>query len=413
MNKKTILLIVVLLGIAGSIYYLEAGKASPPQAENAKGQEAINQVGGASTGADAQQIEQTQQREPQAASLETYPNPQRSSFEQWEASLTDEDKSRIAQKSSLFQKVPELTGISGYLNAEQDLKISDFRGKVVLIDFWTYTCINCIRTLPHLVEWDKKYKDKGLAIIGVHTPEFEFEKDYDNVRMAMEKYGIEYRVVQDNDYRTWREFKNRYWPRKYLIDGDGFIRYDHIGEGGYAETEETIKALLEEQGALVDDMPASQLKDETPTTRNTPELYAGYGFALPRGQNIGNQGGMQPDEEVDYTLPSTLRPDVIYLEGKWKSNIDNLEAMEDGAAIILKFSAKDANIVARSNTLQEMGVFIDGELISESQAGIDVENSEIKVDEARLYNAVSGEYGTYTIKLVAEKGFSFSAFTFG
>ncbi|MBI4175952.1 MAG: thioredoxin family protein, partial [Candidatus Aenigmarchaeota archaeon] len=129
-------------------------------------------------------------------------------------------------------KAPELQGIAGYINTE-GIKLADLRGKVVLIDFWTYTCINCIRTLPYLNAWYDKYHDKGFEIIGVHTPEFSFEKDYNNVKAAVDKYGIRYPVVQDNDYATWRAYKNNYWPRKYLVDAQGNIRYDHIGEGGY------------------------------------------------------------------------------------------------------------------------------------------------------------------------------------
>jgi thiol-disulfide isomerase/thioredoxin len=140
----------------------------------------------------------------------------------------------------------ELTGITGYLNTEEKITLAQNRGKVILIDFWTYTCINCIRTLPHVIEWDKKYRDKGLVVIGVHTPEFEFEKKTENVENAIQKHGIEYVVVQDNNYATWRAFQNRYWPRKYLIDKQGRIRYDHIGEGGYKETEHKIIELLAE-----------------------------------------------------------------------------------------------------------------------------------------------------------------------
>lgn len=409
MDKKTILLVVVLLGVVGAIYVLELGKSSPSsEIIRSNSEDAVS-----GTPINTQSESGDIYTSPQSLDATSYPNPKRSSLKEWELTLTDDDTKRIAQKSSLFPIAPELTGISGYINAEPNLQVSDFRGKVVLIDFWTYTCINCIRTLPHLVEWDEKYRDQGLAIIGVHTPEFEFEKNYDNVQMAMEKYGIDYRVVQDNDFETWREYKNRYWPRKYLIDGDGFIRYDHIGEGGYKETEEMIQALLQEQGISVNDMPSSKLEDQTPTTRNTPELYAGYDFALPRGQNVGNSEGMQPNKQIDYILPLALKKDTIYLEGGWKSNPDDLESTKDGASIVLQFTAKDANIVAHSNEPQNMEVYLNNELISNGDAGIDVENSKISIDEARLYNAVSAEYGTYTLKLTVKKGFSFSAFTFG
>ena len=152
-----------------------------------------------------------------------------------ELSVSDASQ-RVTLKEQKYEKAKELAGISGYLNTDA-FKLSELIGKkVVLIDFWTYTCINCQRTLPYITAWDKKYRDQGLVVIGVHTPEFEFEKKKGNVQSAIEEFGIKYPVVQDNDYATWRAYNNRYWPRKYLIDIDGFIVYDHIGEGGYEET---------------------------------------------------------------------------------------------------------------------------------------------------------------------------------
>ncbi|MDW0143860.1 MAG: thioredoxin family protein, partial [Nitrososphaeraceae archaeon] len=147
---------------------------------------------------------------------------------------------------SQFKKAPEFTGITSYINTNAT-KLSDLKGKVVLVDFWTYSCINCIRTLPYLVDWNHKYSDKGLVIVGVHSPEFEFEKNIDNVKQAVTRFGIEYPVLLDNDHGTWNAFQNSYWPRKYLVDSEGYIRYDHIGEGGYVETENAIKNLLSER----------------------------------------------------------------------------------------------------------------------------------------------------------------------
>ena len=157
-------------------------------------------------------------------------------------------KSQYSIDKSQFKKAPEFAGITGDINTKQ-LNLSDLRGKVVLIDFWTYSCINCIRTIPYLVDWDEKYSDKGLVIVGIHTPEFEFEKDIHNVQAAVKKFGIKYPVLQDNDKDTWNAFENRYWPRKYIVDSEGYIRYDHIGEGGYQETEKVIQNLLAERAA--------------------------------------------------------------------------------------------------------------------------------------------------------------------
>ena len=275
----------------------------------------------------------------------------------------NEDKEIIELKDGKYEKAPELIGISGYLNTEEGLTISELnkQGKVVLIDFWTYTCINCIRTLPYLTSWDEKYRDKGLAIVGVHTPEFAFEKKYENVEEAIKKYNIEYSVVQDNDYQTWRAFENRYWPRKYLIDTEGFIRYDHIGEGAYEVTEEKIKELLSEMGNDISSIQTNQEDIPEFGLVKTPELYAGYNFALSRGQNIGNQIGLQPDSKTYYPLPDETLKNIIYLEGNWKSNPDDLELISENGLILLNFMASSVNIVA--NNLEnpvEIEVLIDG-----------------------------------------------------
>lgn len=387
MNSKTIILIILLIAIASSIYYLEGTKVIPSGIDlEPVSSDALNK----NIGKD-------------------------------EIIANNINKNNIEKKAKHYKKAPELAGIEGYLNTEENIKISDFtsKGKVVLIDFWTYTCINCIRTLPYLVEWDQKYGNKGLVIIGVHTPEFEFEKKYENVKMAIEKYGIKYRVVQDNNYATWRAFKNSYWPRKYLIDSDGFIRYDHIGEGAYEETELFIQELLKEAGQQIKDTETSKLQDKTPRLKQSPELYAGFSFALPRGQNIGNKEGLQPGIILDYKLPEKTTNDVIYLEGKWQSNEDHLQAKESNNSIILEFTASSVNIVA--NTISKpvkLEVFVNEEHANKEQAGADVKiengKSFVIVNEPRLYNVFNGQYGNYLLKLTADSSdFNFNAFTFG
>jgi thiol-disulfide isomerase/thioredoxin len=146
---------------------------------------------------------------------------------------------------SEFKKAPDFSKITGYINTDP-VKLGDLNGKVVLVHFWTYTCINCMHTIPYLNKWYENYADKGLVIIGIHTPEFEFEKNTDNVKQAVKDYQIEYPVLQDNNYATWKAYQNKYWPRDYLIDTQGFIRYDHIGEGAYDEMEKAIQSLLAE-----------------------------------------------------------------------------------------------------------------------------------------------------------------------
>ena len=152
----------------------------------------------------------------------------------------------IDDKSKL-QKAPNILGATEYINTSQNELAKILEEKVVLYDIWTYSCINCIRTLPYITTWDEKYRDDGLVIVGIHTPEFEFEKDKDNVLAAVQKFDINYPVVLDNEKEIWNAFQNNYWPRKYITDHDGYIRYDHIGEGSYKETEEVIQKLLDER----------------------------------------------------------------------------------------------------------------------------------------------------------------------
>lgn len=313
---------------------------------------------------------------------------------------------------------PELAGLTGYINTEEGIKISGYSGKVVLIDFWTYTCINCIRTLPYLTEWYEKYNDKGLVIIGVHAPEFDFEKDIENVKKAVERYEIEYPVVLDNDRGTWEAFNNRFWPAKYLIDSEGYIRYYHFGEGAYEETEMKIKELLEEAGENTDGI---EVTEETNVQRyqTTPELYAGSLFALPRSQYIGNK--KTPVRLEEYVLPSNLeRKNVIYLDGLWMHNIDNLQLDGSEGVIALDYTASEINIVAFPQDDSKevlMEVLIDGKYVSEEDAGSDVlfENGKafVKVDENRLYNVYKGIYDNRRLDLKVSEGFRFNAFTFG
>ena len=253
---------------------------------------------------------------------------------------------QLSTDKSQFKKAPEFEGISAYINSN-GTKLSDLKGKVVLIDFWTYSCINCIRTLPYLVDWNQKYSDKGLVIVGIHSPEFEFEKGIDNVKQAVTRFGIKYPVLLDNDHGTWNAFQNSYWPRKYIVDSEGFIRYDHIGEGGYVETENAIRNLLAEQGDKQSISPTSvnQTNLSVPESQSvdfnqikTPELYFGYQYA--RSQ-LGNNEGFDPEKIVNYTLASSkLKPNVIYLEGEWKNNADSMELVGKDGKIILDYSAE-------------------------------------------------------------------------
>lgn len=326
---------------------------------------------------------------------------------------------------SQFKKAKDFAQISEYINTDP-ISIKDLQDKVILVDFWTYSCINCIRTIPHLNEWFDKYADKGLVIVGIHTPEFDFEKNTENVKSAVEKFGIKYPVLQDNDKGTWNEYDNRYWPRKYLIDDEGYIRYDHIGEGSYNETEKVIQSLLTERAAHLDFKNISfgdlqnktniesklDYKDVEFSKINSPELYFGYDFAR---SGLGNLEGFTPNQIVSYTLADDARiqPNLIYLEGKWKNNPDHMELQGDNGSIVLKYDSRAVNIVAGGTG--NFTVTQDGILINDDQSKDSSSDGTFMVDGQRLYNLVTNQdYGQHTIKIdVQGKGFQIYTFTFG
>ena len=293
-------------------------------------------------------------------------------YEEIDLKRTTTDDMDVEDKTFL-RKVPKLQGVSGYINTSQDEIEQQLEGKVVLYDFWTYSCINCIRTLPYLTVWDEKYSDEGLVILGIHTPEFEFEKKYDNVVFATQKFGIKYPVVQDNEKEIWNDFQNRYWPRKYIADHEGYIRFDHIGEGAYKETEQVIQLLLEERsnsiGGTVEKKELVDLEEFKHATFRTPELYFGYKFAEGRNQ-LGNEEGFSKNKIVDYQLPELFKQHYFYMEGMWKNNNDGMKLVSDSGKIVLNFNAKQVNIVADGNTI--LNVKFDGDLIPDEYRGLDL-----------------------------------------
>lgn len=324
-------------------------------------------------------------------------------------------QSDVSVDKSQFKKAPELVGIAGYINTDSTLQ-EKIKGKVVLYDIWTYSCINCQRTLPYITAWDEKYSDQGLLIIGIHSPEFEFEKDINNVKLAVEKFGIKYPVVLDNDKEIWDAFENRYWPRKYLADDEGYIRYDHIGEGAYDETEKIIQQLLEERAKKLGLDVTSALPlvdiDEYEHGSRTPELYFGYDFAFGRSQ-IGNSEGFKPNQQVTYTIPDKLRENNFYMEGTWKNLEDRMILVSDSGRIILPYFAKEVNIVASGES--ELEIFLDGNRITDQDSGADVSDSKVKTKESTLYNIVrTNESSSHTLEIKANNpGFEIYTFTFG
>ena len=321
-------------------------------------------------------------------------------------------------KDNKYPRAPDFAGIERWINSEP-LKIEQLRGKVVLVDFWTYTCINCIRTLPYLKDWDRTYRDEGLVIVGVHSPEFEFEKKYENVLKAVNDYQLKYAVAQDNNYVTWNMYQNRYWPHKFLIDIDGYIRYDHIGEGNYEDTEKMIQSLLDEKmerenkknGVISNITKPSDVVDSNFFNIGTPEIYFGYQFS--RG-NFGNPEGTKADETIDYKFPSKMTSNEVYFEGKWKNNADNMELVGDEGSIMLVFQAKSVNIVAGSEKASNISVYLDNNELEDKTKGFGI-MADSQVKEFKLYNLANAEdYGKHSINIdVFGKGFKIYTFTFG
>lgn len=374
-NVRYAILAAVTIGIIGAIFYLESLKperAAPQEAEIA---------------------------------IETQP-------------ATEEIRSIVAEKEQKYERAKEIVDPDGFINTD-GITIRELIGRqVILVDFWTYSCINCQRTLPYLTAWHEKYGDQGLTILGIHTPEFEFEKEYQNVVRATEKFGVKYPVIQDNDYKTWRAYKNRYWPRKYLIDIDGFIVYDHIGEGAYEETEKKIQELLAERADRLGMEPPSQMPElvrdpEKSLKARSPEVYFGAGRNTLLGNGIKNQTGAQ-----SFLRPEDIRSDTLYLVGDWNIEDEYAEAAGAGARIIFRYRAKDVFMVASAP--QETGITVlrDGEPLTED-IGEDLSYAENKtsgtIEDDQLYKIVEDdEHGEHVLEIIIDDaGLKAFTFTFG
>ena len=345
------------------------------------------------------------------------------------------------------QRAPEFQGIERWVNSP-GLTLEQLQGKVVLIDFWTYSCVNCIRTLSYLRDWHDKYSPHGLVIVGVHTPEFDFEKLPENVSAATQDFGLEYPVALDNDYRTWNSYGVNAWPTKFLLDHDGNIRYGHRGEGGYAETEEAIRELLENTGADLsviqphtgpdpDFVDAAFAAD--PAQRITRELYAGYNRnpSLPSsafGTLVGgipsyimDEGYYQKkDTDILYQEPGERFNHFIYLQGLWNNGPESVTHARETTGfqdyVGIKFFATSVNAVmsAPKNRSITVKVTLDGGPLTSSQAGQDIEfdqagNSVVVVDEPRLYGLVELDaFASHNLEISPrDAGFALFTFTFG
>jgi thiol-disulfide isomerase/thioredoxin len=306
----------------------------------------------------------------------------------------------------IADSVPGPDQADGWIDSDP-LTSASLEGSVVVYDFWTYSCVNCVRTLPHLAAWYDRYQRDGLVIVGVHSPEFEFEKDRDNVERAVGDLGVDWPVALDPDHRVWDAFGNRYWPAKYIVDRDGKLRYVHYGEGAYDETEDVVRKLLD----VDPDSPRADDEDEPDVPdlgQFTQELYVGGA----RGTTTSPQGLSDPDGDsipggdATFTLPDTLPVDTFALDGAWSIDSESATALAPGAAIVLHYRGQEVNLVlaAGGSAPASVTVSIDGG-----------EARTVAVGEPDLVNLLrDGPGGDHTMRIEAgSAGLAAYAFTFG
>lgn len=319
---------------------------------------------------------------------------------------------------------PEFVGgTSDWLNSKP-LRIQELRGKVVLVDFWEYTCVNCIRTFPYLTEWHRRYADKGLVIIGIHTPEFEFAKSKENVQEAARRFGLTFPILLDNDYENWSAYANRYWPRKYLIDKNGKIVYDHIGEGGYGATEKRIQTLLRDAGYTGELPPIMESVRDTDKPGAvcypvTPELYAGSrGF---QSGHFGQDALYRHGQLVSFPEEEPREAGRIFLSGKWFCGPESVRAEGLPATISLTYKATEVNAVLRPDGSRPVRLLLtqDGKPLDRLSAGRDVRfddrgRSYVEVTQSRMYSlVVNPKHGEHLLVLTPQAtGVQLYSFTF-
>ncbi|HYH87986.1 MAG TPA: cytochrome c biogenesis protein DipZ [Solirubrobacteraceae bacterium] len=308
-------------------------------------------------------------------------------------------------------RAPDFTGNQRWFNTSDDepLTLAGLRGRVVLVDFWTYTCINCLRTFPYLRAWDAAYRPRGLTIVGVHTPEFRFERDAGNVRDAIAQNRLRYPVAQDNEYATWNAWGNQYWPAKYLIDAKGQVRYVHFGEGDDDATEAAIRSLLAEAGAERLGADARVGAVEKAGQEATPETYLGSARA------DGWVPGKPENGTHTYRPPRRLAESRFALGGRWRVDDESAEAVS-GATLDANVVGKDVYLVlsSRGGTPRQISVELDGRPIRAADAGADVHGGRVTVSRQRLYRLVAvGKTGRHRLRLRFAPGVAGYAFTFG
>lgn len=307
---------------------------------------------------------------------------------------------------------PELADIQEWINSNGE-SIKNLHGKVVLIDFWTYSCINCQRTLPHVTGWYEKYKDQGFVVLGIHAPEFAFEQVPDNVKKAVREAHINYPVGLDNNFETWKAYDNQYWPAEYFIDRNGMVRHTHFGEGKYSENERVIQALLAENGQTVSKS-IDRSSDQAPVKPGqTPETYLGY----ERGERFANANKFAADKSVNYALSGKLKSGQWSLGGTWTIGPKQAVSSQAGATLRIKYSAKEVYLVMDGPPGQSVTLKLNGRGVTANQSGGSDVNSagQIDLNGPRLYRLVKSDrfLRDSVLDITVPSGVTVNAFTFG
>ena len=309
-----------------------------------------------------------------------------------------------APSESTGRPAPEWQVSPQWINSSP-LRLADLRGKVVLLDFWTYSCINCLRTIPYLNQWNERYKDRGLVIVGIHTPEFEFEGLHSNVEDAVKRLGIRYAVAQDNDYATWDRYQNVAWPGFYLIDRSGKIALMRYGEGGYDRIENRIRQLL----GIDEPVPRDNGTDLSQI--RTAEIYLGTAHEDHQARQLSQRVEAAPARGIgdagdskSYTLPAALHVDEFAFGGTWARERDRASLVAGSGVIVLRFNAAKVHLVAGSATPVDLVVRVDGG-----------PPQRVTVDRSRLYTLFDGDaYREHSLRVeVSGPGFDAYSFTFG
>ena len=332
--------------------------------------------------------------------------------------LSSNSSAALSYKASHFPRMPAWSSYEGVINGPKgdSLSSDDLKGHVALVDFWTYSCINCIRTLPYIESWQQRYGPQGFLVVEFHSPEFDFEKNRANVQAAVQRFNLSTITVLDGEHRIWDAFGNNYWPHVYLIDADGFVRYDHVGEGGYDETEKEIRALLAEQNAS-SPMPSVSSPALSPIDSvdfsqvGTPELY--FGGESRRAPLGDSPSVVVPGSPASYLVPASLSINTIYLNGTWADDGQDLRLVSSDGDILLTYRAKAVHLVADAMSgTSSAQVFLDSAPYSGPEAD---SSGSISIGPSRLYTMVlTPGYETHTVRIhVTGAGMRAYSFTFG